>query len=205
MRTLIVFAAVLLLVGLSVPAFAQTLVHCRGLESGGVGGTVQCGPRDYVYHAHSTAVSPTVVEIATGDGNIANYTNICAPAGWTLTIVANTGIQDYAGKTPHGGISPGPSGACPFKMVWTGPALPVGVPFELGFDHMSASHDVGFFWPQNATATNWTLPVGAGAGPVHAPHNPIPTVSTWGLILIVLLLVVAGTLFIVRRRRIVQA
>jgi hypothetical protein len=134
---------------------------------------------------------------------MANYTNICAPPGWTFNIQPNgQGLQGFFPKTLHGMISPGPGGSCPFIMSWTGPAL--AGPFELGFDHPWASHDVEWQSIANGITANWAAPVGLGVGPVHGPLEQeieIPTMSTYGMILLVLVLLSVGAFIVVRRRR----
>jgi hypothetical protein len=207
MKTIAILAA-LLLVAMSGAAFGQATVACLGTESTGPGGTSECGLQAYVYQVTPLAVPEGQVYIPTHDNNPANYTNICAPAGWTFTIVPNTfGLQAYAPKTPHGAVSPGPGGpgwSCPYLLYWTGPPMAPAVPFEIGFDHPWPSHDVEWFAFDNGITAAWPMPVGLGAGPVHGPiefNEWIPTMSTYGMILLALLLVVAGTLIIRRRRQ----
>ena len=202
MKTITIFAAILLVICMSGPALGQTTVTCLGTESGGPGGSINCGLQLYVYQVNP-AVPETQVYVPTHDNNLANYTNICMPPGWTLTIIPNgPGLQAFFPKTMHGAISPGPGGSCPFLMNWTGPAM--AVPFELGFDHASPSHDVEWWAIAGGITAAWPAPVGLGVGPVHGPVESgpdIPTVSTFGMILLVLVLVSVGALIVVRRRR----
>ena len=199
MKLIIVLAAALLIATTGV-AFGQQ-VSCLGTESGGVGGVLECGPRAYVYQAN-VLLPETQIYFPTHDPAVANYTNICAPAGWSFTIVTNTpGLQEWVPKTAHGIISPGPGASCPYLMYWTGPAM-VGI-FEVGFDHASPSHDTEWWLIDNGMTAAWTGPVGTGVGPVHGPLEAIeiPTLSEYGMILLGLLLVAGGALFLVRRRR----
>jgi hypothetical protein len=191
-----VFLLVLATAGLSY----ATTVECIGVESGGGGGTLQCGARQYVYKITPTAPI-TSIEIPTESGVAAAYTNRCAPVGWTMVLVTNTGLAHASAKTGHGSVSPGPVGSCPFKMIWSGPAM--AVPFEVGFDHPSPSHDAAWV-TSDLFAASWAAAVGLGVGPVHSPIQEIPTLTEWGLITIVVLLLLAGVAIIVRRRRTVQ-
>jgi hypothetical protein len=195
MKKIFVLLCGLLLMAGAAQAQLST-VACVGTESGGAGGTLECA----VPHAYTYVVTPGVtpitnVIIPTDDPMMPRYTNICAPTGWNMTIVGAS--FSHADKTAHGTISGPSTGNCPFAMNWTGPAT--AVPFELGFDHPWTSHNVSWF--DDDTGTNWAAPVGLGAGPIHAPQQQIPTLSQYGMIAVVVLLLAAGTVFIVRRRR----
>ena len=157
------------------PVFAAATLDCNGTESGR-NGLVDCdaNPRLYAYKL-TTDVNPvTHVFIGTDDGIAANYTNVCMPASWSFAIVTSADYDHFRNKIAHGVVSPAPIGGCPFYISFTGgPAIPAGgATFNFGFDHDSPSHNVG--WDADANPTDWTAPVGDGAGPVHAPESSIP-------------------------------
>ncbi len=247
-------------------AMGQQTVACDGLESTGTGAVdATCGPalRDYAYPVTDTAGNMTDVYIGTEDNDLANYTALCMPAGWVMTIEANAPpAPPFAGaplmhsaglvKTAHGGGSPGPVPACPMVIHFSGPAGLPGGAFTFGFDHAAPSHDVEWQTINGGAPffSAWGAPVGNGFGPVHAPReapvgaccadhcegcpcvittrkdcegdkssvyygngstcdpNPcdpkpggVPTVSGWGLVVVTMLAVVAGTIMLNRRRR----
>jgi hypothetical protein len=177
-------------------------VECIGTESGGAGGTLQCSvPHSYTYLITPGAGGVSWIEIATCDSVLSNYTNICMPSGWTLQIIQLSSYK-HSAKTAHGTIAPLDGGWCPAYMHFYGPYQTV--PFELGFDHDAPSHNVE--WVATFTGADDSEPVGMGLGPIHAPaYSPssssIPTLSHYGMIAVVMLLLAAGTVFIVRRRR----
>jgi hypothetical protein len=154
-----------------------TQVKCIGKVCGGAGGTLNCAPPTfsqagrYVYRViPGTLVMVDAVEIGTDVGNVNQYLNICAPAGWTLTIQPIQRQHDPF--TPHGTVT-GSFQQCQFVMRWQGPAQ--SSPFELGFKMLNATpHDVDWMTLIGGGATtdrvaNWTFPLGLGTGPVHGP------------------------------------
>jgi hypothetical protein len=193
----------LLVVALASPVMAQ-MVICNGTESGGTGIVAGClTPHLYAYDVSFTG-GETEFYIGTDDGNPANYTAICMPAGWTFAIVPYNYIHDPQ-KTQHGLIT-GSGGVCAYRIVFS-TATPVAGPVTLGFafDNPNYSHDVN--WVLGALGVpvaqaNWAAPVGTGAGPIHSPMSGFPTLSTWGLILLTVLLLAVATVLIRRRRRV---
>ncbi len=161
----------------SVVHVVQTGVSCDGTESGGTGVTSCPGtdPRDYAYPLTAGAVNPvTSFSVGTDDCNPANYTNICMPPGWTFAIVQTTEEHDKT-KTPHGGATGAPTGACPCVVSFTmgaGAPIPPLEAFTFGFNNSWVSHDVG--WDASGTVETWGAPSGDGVGPVHGPWEPGP-------------------------------
>ncbi|MGB2987568.1 MAG: hypothetical protein WBE26_17015 [Phycisphaerae bacterium] len=185
-------------------------VECDGTESGGTGVT-SCGSRMYAYPVTDSDGSMTDLYIGTDHCiEVDNYANWCEPSGWTHEIIAGSlqhyTVNDHPVKTAHGRISPGPTGNCSCMIHWSGPAL--GGSFTFGFDFVGPDHCVhDVEWQavdDNGTYTaNWDLHVGYGVGPVHGPGLDdvcIPTVTEWGLVVMVLLVLAAGTVVIFRRR-----
>ena len=119
-------------------------------------------------------------EVGTCDPNIGNYSNwVNGPVGWSPGISPGMwGAQpdEPPPATPHGLVSPGPSGTCMTTVNWTGFAVgPTTLSF--GFDNPYAPHDVGFgvgMFGAMVYAENWAAPVGMGSGPIHAPIVPEP-------------------------------
>ena len=188
------------------PAFAQT-VACDGSESTGTGVTSCPGtdPHKYAYPVTGTGI--VVLQIGTDDCNPANYSNWCEPPDWTHAIQNISAITDFKKKTPHGVVSGGKTGVCPCIIAWSGPPIAA---WTFGFDHTSKqSHDVGWnLLGAPGASENWGAPVGNGVGPVHAPWSgegrDIPAVSEWGLAVMVLLVLAAGTM-VIRRARTLKA
>lgn len=206
--TLLVFA-------LASPALAET-VNCNGTESGGTGTVVPgpncvAGPRMYAYPVtEATGKNLTDLYIGTDDCDSTKYSQVCSPPGWTFAI-ETTAEDHYSGKTAHMNLSPGSDGLCPCVVHWNdngvGGGLPGGV-FTFGFNNKEPSHDVGWEAIVNAATSNedWAKMVGAatddtnGLGPVHGPRTGvIPTVSGWGIAVMLLLVAAAGTVVIRRR------
>ncbi|MHC4698653.1 MAG: hypothetical protein ACYTFA_18135, partial [Planctomycetota bacterium] len=192
-------------------AMGQQGVGCDGAESTG-SGVVSCDAilRDYAYPVTDAAGTMTDVYIGTEDTNLPNYLLRCMPPGWTMTIEANPAPDPFAGaplehsadlvKTPHGGGSPGPVPQCPAVIHFNGPAGLPGGAFTFGFNHGAPSHDVEWRTISGGApfSSAWGSPVGDGFGPVHAPAEkddpPIPTVSQWGVLVMTLLILAAGTI-----------
>ena len=152
------------------PVGAQTIV-CDGLAGGGSGTVSYGGTRDYVYRVtHPNPGTPDSILIGTHDPNQANYTNICMPSGWNVSIVP-IARDDYSSLTPHGVVSAGPDGLCPNSVLFESGGLPLpSSPTDFGFDHAGLPHDVD--WRVTGTPAGqaaWNAAVGAGAGPVHGP------------------------------------
>ena len=191
-RQIVVAVAVALMI--CGTAHAATVV-CNGLESGGQGPTayyyeVTLGPNEWMidFQAGTDCLVPP------------HYGNWISPPGWGPVLF---GLQerDTDVKTPHGGLSPGPTGLCPASVLWT-PLAGAGQingpgTFFFGYDNDHPSHDVG--WTVTGLAVpnseNWNAAVGMGAGPVH---GPVPEPGT-------LVLLAAGGLCLlctwIRRRR----
>lgn len=163
-RFLITAIAVAVVGCTTVPSGAQGLatVMCFGLESTGP------GPRLYTYDVSSlTGQAFSLFYVGTDDGNFNNYANWLMPAGWGAAVLPSSAIQHWLEKTPHGGLSMGPAGSCPFMVAWTGPPIAAGM---FGYDNPNRSHDVGWLvGTVPVTIENWAMPVGMGYGPVHGP------------------------------------
>lgn len=182
------------------PAF---LISCEGWESTGGGNLT------YQYTLMNNTAAPinvAVLEVASNDPLLPNYTNITAPAGFGFQLTPNThyfmGIQ----KTPHGGNSPGPAFIPPVYAQWANPngwlLQPGATLGPFGFDHPWISADTE--WMASGmngvpmTITNWQSPVAGPTGtytdgPVHAPFE-IPEPTTLALLLI-------GGVWLFRSRR----
>ena len=77
-----------------------------------------------------------------------------------------------------------------------------GGAFTFGFNSKQPSHDVDWLADDGvrAVTAEWDEPVGMGAGPVHGPRMAIPAVTEWGMAVMVLLVLAAGTVVIKRAR-----
>jgi hypothetical protein len=186
LATVLAVAVVLL----ATPAQAA-VVACRGTESGGT------GSRLYYY---GVILGPdealTDVQIGTDDLNLGNYTNFIQPAGWSWSLIYAED-QHAAVKTPHGLVSPPPSGTCPAAVKWSGPVFNGPGTFYFGYDNPNPSHNVSWtvtgedFAGSPVTSTvDWAFPVG-DHGPVH---GPVPEPATMGLLAL-------GALALPRRRK----
>jgi hypothetical protein len=143
-----------------------TTIICDGTSGGGTGGQIHCNSRQYAYRVKPR--NPvTQVEIGTEDGNIAHYSGICAPPGWTMTIVPVQRRHDWP-YTAHGNFT-GSMGKCQYLVRWTGPAMTTN--FEVGFNQPWDPHDTHWKTSDGSTA-QWGFPVGGGPGPVHGPAFP---------------------------------
>ncbi len=187
------------------PLMPLPLVRCDGAESGGTGfvdATCAPGPRMYAYPVTDVNGSMTDLYIGTDDCNSANYSATCEPPGWTFAV-ERVQMPHDDGKTPHGAPSPGPTGNCPCRVHWSGPAGLPGAAFAFGFNNKQPSHDVGWTAVDSVSTYNaaWGLNlVGMGLGPVHGPAVVIPAVSQWGLVALTLLVLAAGTVVLRRHR-----
>ncbi|HOX38922.1 MAG TPA: PEP-CTERM sorting domain-containing protein [Candidatus Brocadiia bacterium] len=127
------------------------------------------------------------------DLNPGNYTNISALdaggvpiPGWGgsfMGIAEPAYPVDHSSATPHGAISPGPDHMTPAIMYWVGPGPLVPGAYIFGFDNPNLPQDVG--WTSviisGVASENWALPVGQGAGPVHAPVPEPGSIALLGL------------------------
>lgn len=203
------FAAFLLLAS----SVGAALVKCGGTACGGSGTpwALPAGvtwlptvPLDYLYevtiwpgdHWH-------VFQVGTDDGNLSNYGLISHSSNWGAiggalgTLVLNPFVPeaDIDTFTPHGAVSPGPTGTCPHVVQWRIPAGDDSTAdvYYFGFNNPNPPHDVGgtiytqilgFTWDED-----WLAPVGFGQGPLHGPFVPEPTT---GILLFVAALAAAG-------------
>jgi hypothetical protein len=163
--------ALLFVFALAGSAFADAPVPsviCNGNICGGTGLT------NYEYQVSVDVATFGHFHVGTSDGNIADYTNVKTPTGWTFSIVE--GSPSHNGFTDHGTVS-SPTGECPYLLTWTASSANFEVTsFIFGFNNPRTPHDVdwevrGYDW---GTWSNWSAPVGMGAGPVHAPGVPEP-------------------------------
>ena len=166
-NTVVLCAAVF---ALAITGYPGT-IECDGLHDGGsgnFGGAASCPPRAYMYRiTDPNPQAPESIYIGTHDGNISHYHNVCLPPGWSFSI-SSISTADYSGFTPHGSISPGPNGSCPYLMEFFGPMSPGSV--YIGFNHSGRPHDVSWqVYGIAHTSVNWTQAVGNGTGPVHSP------------------------------------
>lgn len=147
-------------------------------------------PTDRIYYYGVTAAAAgtlTTLEIATDDGNIANYTQWIEPAGWDHQIIKNNDLLKDLPYTQHGLITDWDTPSA-YRIVWTGPALTTNLTY-FGFNNPNAPEDAA--WVTNSPSqANWSQPVAMGEGPVHAPVPEPMTLATLTL----------GALAILRRR-----
>ena len=165
------------------------------------GACILLDPHKYAYP--TTGNQFTELIIGTEDCEGTHYSNWCDPPEWRHEVLKTGDLQHFSEKTPHGQVSPGPDGNCPCVIRWWGPPIDSWI---FGYDNKSPSHDVGWSLTDlsGKTVEDWMQAVGEGAGPVHAPDWPartdIPTVSEWGLAVMALLVLVAGSRVLLRRR-----
>jgi len=166
-RSMYLLVITALVLGLAVPALAQSaLVTC--LCGGGGGG----GAYTYQYGVSATGGTIYEFEVGTNDGNISNYTSIIMPLGWSFSITgAGRADSDYS---PHGSYATG-DGPCPYSATFTAPLEGPGVTSAtFGFSNPFAPRNVGWEvdgWDLEHSSwfqtENWSQPVGTGLGPVH--------------------------------------
>lgn len=160
------------------PAFK---ISCEGTES--TGG----GVNNYEYMLINNTAAPilvTVLEVASNDPNMANYTNWTMPAGFLVQLTPNTAYWMAQVKTPHGGMSPGWALIPPVYVQWANPAgvnlPPGGTLGPFGFDHPWTSADAE--WMASGmggvpmTVAQVSSPVAGPIGiytdgPVHGPYQ----------------------------------
>lgn len=154
---------------------AQTIV-CDGTICGGTGVVSSGGTRDYVYRITSGVLpaDPDTVFIGTHDGDLAHYSNVCLPAGWSYGILTEQ-RPDFHSPTLHNRVSPGPSGNCEFTFIFynDGGVQLSSTPTDFGFNHSGGyPHDVDWMAIayQGGAAADWNANVGQGAGPIHGPR-----------------------------------
>lgn len=189
-------------------------ITCEGTESGGG------GVNRYQYtlrNDSATAITLTHFAVGTQDSLPTNYTFVPTP-GFTPAIVPNAGVPPLnilptsQTKTPHGVVPPVPVANSAMLILWTGSAvIPPGGTITFAFDHPWASWDHQWM-AGDAPASRWTAalsnqPIAGPSGVftrgyVHAPgvHEPIPTLSTWGILVFALALLVGLSIWIRRRR-----
>lgn len=171
----ITYLILALSLALAVPALGTgTLsVGCNGNICGGTGATA------YEYNLSVTEGAIGQFHVGTDDGNIADYTNIVMPTGWTFNLFA---AEPYHGDyTPHGSIGT-INGQCSWYATFTASSPTYELSsVTLGFDNPYGPHDVGWETHLNDPQTgywqqfeNWQAPVGGGTGPVHGPTVPEP-------------------------------
>jgi hypothetical protein len=204
-KLLLTMFAVLMVLGSQLQG--QT-VKCTCAEVGG-NGIGDCGKvLRYTYEVDPQGSQVIMVVIGTEDGNENNYHNICMPDGWQFNIatVVDPGTMPHSWEqTPHGNVAPSPSGDCPFAVGFNGPPI-LTTPFTFGFDHAGDAHTVSWILAVGGggESVDWGQPVGMGAGPVHGPGEPsesqVPGLTTWGIIALIMLLLLAGG-YVVRMRR----
>ncbi|MCE5323706.1 PEP-CTERM sorting domain-containing protein [bacterium] len=158
----------LVLVVAAVPAFSfSASVLCQGNICGGG------GIRNYQYDVSVADGLIYQFHVGTCDPNIADYSNILMPAGWSFNIYSI--LEDHADKfTPHGQISSA-DGYCQWCAVWTDTTGQGIASATFGFDNPNSPHDVGWFINSSSAVENWSMPVGLGDGPVHGPTVPEPS------------------------------
>lgn len=163
-----------ILVATAVPVYAQgAVVLCQGNICGGG------GIRNYQYDVTVSEGLIYQFHVGTCDPNIADYSNILMPAGWTFGIFSI--LEDHADTfTPHGQIST-PTGQCQWCAVWTDSTGQGTAGALFGYDNPNLPHDVGWFINSSTAVENWSAAVGMGSGPVHGPTVPEP-MSMFGLL-----------------------
>lgn len=170
----VTYLILILALALSVPALANGTpsVGCNGNICGGTGAT------NYEYNLSVTSGLIGQFHVGTDDGNIADYTNIVMPTGWSFILTVGAPLD--GAFTPHGSIGI-VSGNCPLYATFTAAEGYELSSLTLGFDNPYGPHDVGWETHLNDPQTgywqqfeNWQAPVGGGTGPVHGPTVPEP-------------------------------
>ena len=189
-------------------ATAGITVVCNGSACGGT------GPRDYWYEVTTDQQYDSfALNIITGDGTVANYSNTTAATlvegVWEAMDSADylCNLFGFFGGTPpihtpvtaHGGGPVAPNGSCTRAIFWTvnGP-LSAGT-YGFGYNNDTDPMDVGWLFesltdgdPNLGIYADWSKVVGMGKGPVHGPSPEPATLS--------LLAVGIGGLMLRRRR-----
>jgi len=181
--------ATVALFGQSVMAQAPNfLISCEGTESNG-GGVNQ-----YEYTIRNNTANPinvVVLEVASNDPNLANYSNWTMPAGFGVKLTNNFAYWMAQSKAPHGAMSAGSAFIPPVYVEWSNPAGWLLNPGQtlgpFGFDHPWRSADAEWMTcgPGGVPMTvgNWQSPVAGPMGtftdgPVHGPYVvPEPAVA----------------------------
>ena len=182
--------------GLASSAQAAIFVACQGTESGGWGGPPTW---QYCYEINLGTEDLDLVDYfmaGTCDKKVENYSRCgivdafgTAIPGWICIYPGNEGHEaHWEDKTPHGLISPGPTGTCSGYVAWAAlfetPPLGTGT-YYLGYDNPNPSHDVGgtasCMGGLTVWSENWEAPVGNGAGPLHGPTPEPATLALLGL------------------------
>jgi hypothetical protein len=113
--------------------------------------------------------------------------------------ISEDGTTMYLGSNRPGGYG----GVDIYASTWVGGAWTT--PVNLGADINTADDET---CPQSDGGDLYfrsTRPGGYGQGDLYVSRRSIPTVSEWGLIVLTLLLLTAGTIVFARRRRVVTA
>ena len=149
----------------------NALIVCNGSACGGTGGAG--GAWDYLYHVQPGDTGVDMVVMGVHTPNL-NLQNALLPGGWTVSVQQSEGLADRRSFIPHGQVT-SITGGCPWSLVWQGPCQTQ--PFDLGFKKnwtYGPAHEVEWVAfdcvGTNTTFSDWTRPVGAGAGPVHTPY-----------------------------------
>jgi hypothetical protein len=158
----------------SIPALAEApRVFCEVEGCAGASKT-------YAYRVEAAGRAVTEFVVATCDTNVARYTEIGLPPGWQFTI-EETGMDRACGHdTPHGQVSSGPCGEYTTGRVrwWTAdPELAIES-YTFRFNHPWCAEDAAWqVGAQELFTSDWSAPVGEGAGPVHGPSGSPSTLN----------------------------
>ena len=155
------------------PPLQVVKIECDGNIANCCSGS---GPRNFYYRIKvpsGGAVAVDRVDIGTDDGNVAHYSNLIAPTGWTASIVSVTKPHD-SDCTVHG-VTTGSNGNCTLLMRFSkGTGAAQTSNFDIGFDYVGeAGHDVDWLasLTNSSNSADWTKAVGLGQGPVHGPKG----------------------------------
>ncbi|GEM_PF-2366130 len=214
-KILCITSALLSLMFICQPVWAdmEFEISCEGTRSTG-GGTYE-----YQYtlkNISGAAVTLTDFIIGTEDPNALNYTFI-PTAGFAASIIPNSPPPPYnvlyssGVKTPHQVVMPLANNVSAARILWIGSAVvPDQATITFAFNHPNAPLDEEWHVKSSGgwtiSQTNFPIagPIGIySVGYVHAPGPEpatIPTLSTWGLIVLVALLLLTATWVMMRKR-----
>ncbi len=176
MKGLLSLAAVVILCGLSPPAWADApLVYCQCTQGNWY------GPGRYSYPVDSASYPMMEFVVGTNDLDPDSYANVSVPPGWSFAVEEEWMSHIHGVLTYHGFISPGPCWCLTAGRVrwWTDdPAYAVEF-FTFAFDHPWRAEDVGFVLTTRREgpppeyyvfSESWDSAVGDGYGPLHGPY-----------------------------------
>ncbi|MFC1475736.1 hypothetical protein ACFLQW_01885 [Candidatus Zixiibacteriota bacterium] len=196
------------------PASGEFWISCEGIESTG-GGMYK-----YQYTLKNTGIDQdtlTDLYVSTEDPNVSRYTFFLPATGWTAAIVPNnapppTSIMfTFSKKTPHGVVPTGVEVQAAALIHWSGSAIiPAGDSITFAYTHPYESwdHEWHAVTEDGVTTSESSSPIAGPTGIytdgyVHSPGYPVPvpSLTTWGMIALLALIVLAGMWMLIRSRR----